>query len=141
MKKFLFILAATFIASNSNAVPIDTETNCLAKNIYHEARGEPWQGKMAVAITTINRTKHWQFPKTICKVVYQPGQFQWTVDRTLRIHDQLAWQDSIFIAYLAQQLWYEYAKHFPALYFHNHTVKPLWRRKRIATIGSHVFYQ
>lgn len=124
----------------AQAASPDRETQCLARNIYHEARGESWQGKIAVAVVTINRTEHWQFPKTICKVVYQPGQFTWTRYKNLRIYDTLAWQDSLLVAHIAREFYHEYAQHFPALYFHSKTVKPLWQHRRLATIGNHVFY-
>ena len=140
MKKFFVVLCGAVLISSAWAKPTDSETQCLARNIYHEARGEPWQGKMAVAITTINRTKHWQFPKTICKVVYQPGQFHWTGNKHLRITDIPAWNDSILVALIAQEFAHEYARHFPALYFHNHTVRPRWHHRKLATIGRHTFY-
>ena len=34
----------------------ERQLGCLAKNIYHEAGGEPFEGKVAVAQVTINRT-------------------------------------------------------------------------------------
>ena len=139
MKKILAVLVGATIIYTGNALGVDRETYCLAKNVYHEARGESWQGKMAVAITTLNRTNHWQFPKTICRVVYQPGQFQWTYYKNLSITDHIAWQDSLLIAHLAQELIHEFSN-FPALYFHNNTVRPRWRLRRLATIGSHTFY-
>jgi len=131
------VLGTALIAQ---AAPLDLETQCLARNIYHEARGEPWQGKMAVAIVTLNRTEHWRFPNTICKVVYQPGQFTWTQYRNLRIYEIRAWQDSVLVAHIAKEFHHEYARYFPALYFHNKTVKPRWQHRRLATIGNHVFY-
>ena len=47
------------------------EVECLALNIYHEARNQPTAGKLAVAQVTLNRVKHDRFPNTICGVVYQ----------------------------------------------------------------------
>jgi len=43
-----------------NSTPItmeerDRQLTCLAKNIYHEAASEPFEGKVAVAQVTINR--------------------------------------------------------------------------------------
>jgi spore germination cell wall hydrolase CwlJ-like protein len=140
MKKFFVVLCGAVLISGAWAKQADTETQCLARNIYHEARGEPWHGKMAVAITTINRAKHWRFPNTICKVVYQPGQFQWTQNKQLRVTDKTAWNDSMLVALIAQEFAHEYARHFPALYFHNHTVRPRWHHRKLATIGRHTFY-
>ena len=47
------------------------QLNCLARNIYHEAGGEPFEGKVAVAQVTINRAESGDFPSDICQVVYQ----------------------------------------------------------------------
>ena len=47
------------------------EVECLALNIYHEARNQPTVGKLAVAQVTMNRVKDVRFPNTICGVVYQ----------------------------------------------------------------------
>jgi spore germination cell wall hydrolase CwlJ-like protein len=49
----------------------DRDVDCLARNIYHEAAGEPEEGKVAVAMVTINRMKDGRFGKTICDVVNQ----------------------------------------------------------------------
>lgn len=45
--------------------------------MYHEARGEPFDGQRAVAGVVLKRTDTEGFPDTICKVVYQPRQFSW----------------------------------------------------------------
>jgi spore germination cell wall hydrolase CwlJ-like protein len=47
------------------------DVDCLTKNIYYEAGGEPEEGKVAVAMVTINRVRDGRFGKTICSVVDQ----------------------------------------------------------------------
>ena len=47
------------------------QLECLARNIYYEAKGEPFEGKVAVAQVTINRMESGLFPNDLCKVVYQ----------------------------------------------------------------------
>jgi N-acetylmuramoyl-L-alanine amidase len=135
------IITLLIVASATIQARSLEEINCLAKNIYHEARGEIWQGQLAVALVTINRTQSRLFPNTICKVVYQPGQFTWTSMPQLRVLDYTAWQNSLWIANLALDIAEDFASTFPALYFHNKTVKPLWHHRRIAVIGNHVFYR
>jgi type II secretory pathway component PulM len=44
---------------------------CLAENVYFEARGEPLAGQYAVAEVTLNRTHARNFPRTICQVVHE----------------------------------------------------------------------
>ena len=47
------------------------DVDCLAKNIYYEAGSEPEEGKVAVAMVTINRVRDGRFGKSICLVVDQ----------------------------------------------------------------------
>jgi spore germination cell wall hydrolase CwlJ-like protein len=49
--------------------PKDLE--CLAKNIFYESASEPYEGKIAVGMVTLNRARHPNFPKSICDVVKQ----------------------------------------------------------------------
>ena len=59
-------------------IEIDTfQLNCLAQNIYHEARGESYRGKVAVANVTMNRVRSKKFPGTICGVVKQAVYSRW----------------------------------------------------------------
>ena len=67
------IALATFATPPVVAKADSQEAVCLAKNIYFEARGESLAGKLAVAKVTLNRTKHEDFPDSVCKVVYQPS--------------------------------------------------------------------
>ena len=45
------------------------EIYCLAANSYFEARGEPFDGKIAVAQVVINRVKSNKYPNSLCKVI------------------------------------------------------------------------
>jgi spore germination cell wall hydrolase CwlJ-like protein len=85
---------------------------CLAKNIYFEARGETFEGKVGVASVTYTRKQLEKFPKTICGVVYQKSsracQFSWVCEgkHKVSIHSDgelnpgnyYAWRDSLKIA-------------------------------------------
>jgi len=133
------LLAASFSANApaSPKLPSLKEYNCLVLNIYREARGEPKAGKEAVGLVTMNRLRDPRYPKTICKVVYQSGQFSWTADTTLskRIN-QKEWQLAMNAATAA----YNSVNHFRATHFHNTSVRPKWKLTRIAQIGNHIFY-
>lgn len=112
--------------------------NCLVHNIYHEARGESLRGKLEVAAVTINRTKHPDFPKTICEVVYQKGQFSWTEMELESKHNHKAWAACADAAVRAY-----YGNTGTALYFHHVSVRPRWAKTKtkLYKIDSHVFYQ
>ena len=47
----------------------------LARLISAEARGEPYEGQVAVGAVVLNRTRHPSFPNTVAEVIYQPGAF------------------------------------------------------------------
>ena len=117
------------------------ELLCLAKNIYYEARGEPVQGKIAVAQVTLNRVTHrTEFDANICGVVYARNQFSWTHERHREPRGD-AWLEAQAIARAVLQ-GTAYLPNFRALYFHNQTVKPQWSRTKelVSRIGNHTFY-
>lgn len=63
--------------------PDTEEVECLALNIYFEARSETIEGQIAVAQVTLNRVNSDHFPDTVCDVVWQKRptpQFSWTQD-------------------------------------------------------------
>lgn len=117
------------------------DIECLAKNIYHEARGEPFQGQIAVALVTVNRVSSGLFQNTICKVVYANKQFSWTMDKHKKVKDQKAWASAVKVAtaVLSRRV---YEPDFTAVYFHASHVAPIWAKTKtiIAKIGNHIFY-
>lgn len=141
----LFILF-TFIAISVQAKELnDKELRCLALNIYHEARSEPPVGRYAVAWVTLNRVEHEKFRNTVCKVVYQPGQFSWTEDgKSDKTYEKEAYKEAMKIAedvYFAKEL----GKIDPtggATFYHAVYVKPKWRHSMSSSlkIGKHIFY-
>ena len=60
------------------------DLQCLAENIYFEARGEPLAGQYAVPEVTLNRTRAHNFPRTICKVVHET---RWDASRHRHVAD------------------------------------------------------
>ncbi|MBC9785560.1 cell wall hydrolase [Heliobacterium chlorum] len=47
----------------------------LARAIHGEARGEPYEGQVAVGAVILNRSKHPSFPNSVNGVIFQPGAF------------------------------------------------------------------
>lgn len=117
------------------------DITCLAKNIYHEARGEPIEGQIAVAQVTVNRVQSGEFQSSICKAVYADRQFSWTLDKSKKVKDRKAWEAAVVIAtaVLTKSV---HLPDFKALYFHTKQVKPKWNRNKriLAVIGNHIFY-
>ena len=58
----------------------------LARVIYAEARGEDFEGKVAVGAVVLNRLMDPHFPKTIRDIIYQPGQFTAVSDRQIQLY-------------------------------------------------------
>jgi spore germination cell wall hydrolase CwlJ-like protein len=141
------ILVAAPLASSSLDLSLPlasvnhTDVVCLAKNIYHEARGEPLHGQVAVAQVTINRLRAGNYGNSICAVVYKPKQFSWTATKH-KIVDSKAWESSVIVsrAILTNSL---PVSKFSALYFHTRQVNPKWNKnKQIEqVIGNHIFYK
>ena len=123
---------------------------CLSKNIYHEAGGEPFEGKAAVAQVTINRANSGEFPGDICKVIYQKNivyskvlcQFSWVCDRetTFKPVNKAAYAESEAVAKKVLLEGFTLPSLKNALYFHGDYINPNWGKKPVAHIGRHIFY-
>lgn len=133
------LLALLLLLPPLTAQPVDQEFDCLVRNVYQEARGESYKGKLAVALVTLNRTKSERFPSTICGVVYQKGQFSWTRNYAkvkINVEQWQAAKDAAFSAYMG----IDTLGNFKATHFHNTSVNPGWKMKKVAKIGNHTFY-
>lgn len=129
----------------------DRQLDCLAKNIYHEAKGEPFEGKVAVAQVTINRAASGQFPSDICKVVYQKNvvyekvlcQFSWYCDQAAiaKPKNTAAYKECQIVARQVLLEEFRLPSLNKALYFHATHINPGWNKEKVATIGGHVFYK
>ena len=128
---------------------LGTGIECIALNIYHEARGEPDMGKLAVGHVVMNRVSDPHFPNVVCDVVRQGGelprnrcQFSWWCDgRSDEPRNSAAWDVAVEFA----ERIFAGASVDPtggALWYHADYVQPYWRRtlRRGPVIGHHVFY-
>ena len=139
------------VGSNVTAQIREQQLGCLAKNIYHEAANEPFEGKVAVAQVTLNRAASGQFPDDVCKVIYQKNkfyekvicQFSWYCDRTVKFRpvNQAAYDESMAVAKKVLLEGFRLPGLKNALYYHASYIDPKWNRKRIAKIGQHIFYE
>lgn len=148
MKKILITLFMSFatqtaIAETMSCTRNTSSYNCLVCNCYHETRGEPQIGKIAVAKTVLSRAQSDEFPNTVCGVIYQPSQFSWTADsykNDISVRDpedRQALQDCRRASDTAID---EGANGI--LYFYNpRKVTPAWSRRvtSCGRVGNHVF--
>lgn len=63
----------------------ESDNQLLARAVNGEARGEPYEGQVAVAAVILNRVKHSSFPNTIAGVIYQPGAFTAVSDGQINV--------------------------------------------------------
>jgi len=134
-----FVLALCWAMISTAHAKVETyqqKVRCLSEAVYYEARGEPYRGQLAVAQTVLNRVKSSKFPNHVCKVVFQKGQFSWTKNWNKSWNADHQSQQVARVALMGTHS----MKDFKALYFHNTSVNPNWNRKKLATIGNHVFY-
>lgn len=149
--KFDHLKAARMDVSPITAKMRQTQLDCLARNIYHEAGYEPFEGKVAVAQVTINRAESGQFPSDICGVVYQKNvvyekvlcQFSWycTGPSAMKPMNGPAYTEAMEVAKKVLLEGFRLPDLKTALYYHADYVNPGWGKKPIAKIGHHIFYQ
>lgn len=72
--KTLLYLGITGGTSGSSSYS-SSDINLLARVISAEARGESYEGQVAVGAVVLNRIEHSSFPDTMSGVIYQPGAF------------------------------------------------------------------
>ena len=153
MKYFLILFLVLLCCFNKAKAD---EVNCLALNIYHEARNQPTVGKLAVAQVTLNRVKDVRFPNTICGVVYQgyyannapiknKCQFSWWYDgKSDKPKEIQSWNYALMLARHMHEGFFDNidvvkdATHYHAVY-----VNPYWtkEKKKVKVIADHVFYK
>lgn len=122
--------------SGQSASPNDASIELLARIINGEARGEPYEGQVAVGAVVLNRVDHPSFPNSISGVVYQRGAFTAVDDGQINAE---MYASSHRAARDAINGWDPTGG---AIYYYNPvTATNKWIRSRniICTIGKHVF--
>ena len=129
------------VAAQSVPDDMGDELQCMAGAIYFEAKGEPLSGQLAVAEVILNRTKSGNFPKSVCSVVTQRGQFSFVRGGHLpSVPSNRQYRTAIAVARVAlADSWDSPAS--DAMYFHARQVTPGWHRQQVASIGNHIFYR
>ena len=108
----------------------------LARLISAEARGEPYEGQVAVGAVVLNRVEHPSFPNSIAEVIYQPGAFPCLDDGQF---DEPVAESAYRAARDAMNGW---DPTYGAIYYFNlvtATSKWIWSRPLIVNIGKHRF--
>lgn len=129
------------------------QIECLAENIYYEARSESREGQVAVAMVTMNRLNSGDFGNSVCGVVQQKTkstcQFSWWCDKKLQsqavnnkynveLYGQM--REVATLVYTN----YDNMKDTTngSLYYHASYVNPKWKGlEKTKQIGEHIFYK
>lgn len=112
------------------------DVTLLAMAINGEARGEKYEGQVAVGAVILNRVRHSSFPNTIAGVIYQPNAFTAVNDGQIN----MSVNSSCYNA--ARDALNGWDPTGGAIYYYNpSTATNQWIRTRpiIKTIGKHVF--
>lgn len=128
-------LEAMGIMSSSNNY-FSSDYELLARLISAEARGEPYEGQVAVGAVVLNRVEHPSFPDSISGVIYQNGAFSCLYDG--QFNQPIA--DSAYSA--ASDALNGLDPSGGAIYYFNPstaTNKWIWSRPLIKVIGKHRF--
>lgn len=112
------------------------DVDLLARLISAEARGEPYEGQVAVGAVVLNRVNHASFPNTLSGVIYQSGAFSCLDDGQF---DEPVAESAYRAARDALNGWDPSGG---AIYYFNPdtaTSAWIWSRPAIVTIGRHMF--
>lgn len=125
--------AAIGVTDNTQA---NTDLYLLAKLIHSEARGEPYEGQVAVGAVVLNRVDDAGFPNTLQGVIYQPWAFT-------ALHDgQFNLEPTSTSYQAAQDALNGWDPSYGCLYYYNPataTSSWIFSRQTIVVIGNHVF--
>lgn len=113
------------------------DLDLLARIIAAEARGEPYNGQVAVGAVILNRIKHPSFPNSLSGVIYQPGAFTAINDGQFA---STPVPDSCRKA--ARDAMNGWDPTSGCIYYFNPrtaTSKWIWSRPQVTTIGRHIF--
>ena len=152
-----------FSPANATVTKSDGSIECLALNMYHEARGQGSAGLLAVSSVVLNRVNDKRFPNTICEVIEQGPtreswkkngefypirhkcQFSWWCDGRSDIPKDINTYTKLLT--IARSMVYNDMAFIDitdgALFYHAHYVKPAWAKvkRRTTRIGDHIFYR
>ncbi|NLL18663.1 MAG: spore cortex-lytic protein [Clostridia bacterium] len=114
----------------------EEDMELLARTVYGEARGESFEGQVAVAAVIVNRMEHPEFPDEVEKIIYEPLAFTAVADGQINLgYDEQAYE-AVKAALAGQD------PSGGALYYYNpekSTSKWIWSRQVIKRIGKHTF--
>ena len=138
----IFIMVVVLSKNNSKqnvsyaATSNTSDLQLMARAINGEARGEPYEGQVAVGAVILNRVKDSRFPNSISGVIYQSGAFDAVRDGQINLSPDSTAKKA------AQDAINGWDPSYGAIYYFNPstaTNKWIWSRPMTVTIGRHRF--
>ena len=132
------------------------EVECLALNIYYEARSSNLADKAGVADVVLNRVLDERYPDTICEVVKQGKktstgamkrnacQFSWYCDgKADNPQDEDNWMEAQMIAWDMLENGQFRGITEGATHYHATYVNPRWAStlQMVGRLGAHIYYR
>lgn len=114
----------------------ERDLQIMANAVYGEARGEPYEGQVAVAAVILNRVESKDFPDTISGVIFQPRAFTAVADGQIWLEPNKQAKQAVLDALNG------WDPSENALYYFNPqtaTSDWIWTRPQIKKIGDHIF--
>lgn len=115
-----------------------TDLQLMARAINGEARGEPYEGQVAVGAVILNRVKNSQFPNTVAGVIYEKGAFTAVADGQINVPIK----EGSTVLKAAQDAINGWDPTNGCIYYFNPdtaTNKWIWSRPLVKKIGKHRF--
>jgi len=159
MRKILLVLllcsgSASAAIKSKSPIPFGlSEAECMALNMYYEARAERTVKNIAaVGHVTMWRKKSKHWPNTVCDVVYQQRlnkygkwipMYSWTKDGESDIPKQFkSYNKCLKVAMMVLNGMIA-DNTYRATHYHNTSVNPYWAGSLIKTVqlGNHIFYK
>ena len=115
-----------------------SDIQLMARAINGEARGEPYEGQVAVGAVILNRVKSSQFPNNIAGVIYQSGAFTAVSDGQINVPIE----EGSTVYKAAKDAMNGWDPTGGCIYYFNPntaTNKWIWSRPQVKTIGKHIF--
>lgn len=114
----------------------EQDLQILANAVYGEARGEPYEGQVAVAAVILNRLESPEFPDTISEIIFQPLAFTAVADGQIWLTPNERAKQAVLDAING------WDPSENALYYFNPVTATsdwIWSRPQIKQIGEHIF--
>lgn len=117
-----------------------SDIDLMAKLIYAESRGEPFEGKVAVASVVLNRVVNPNFPNTVREVIFQPKAFSCVKNGAIEASPDEICYSAVYEAIRGTDPTNE------ALFFYNPAIATCsWmksaEKKDSTSIGHHLFFK